>query len=67
MMLSELTPIIQELTQQPISFLGGLVSGSLRLSPDQEPLKSWLDQQGSNTTQPRSSPEDQAPQTINIE
>lgn len=67
MMLSELTPIIQELTQQPISFLGGLVSGSLRLSPDQEPLKSWLDQQGSKTTQPRSSPEDQAPQTINIE
>ncbi len=67
MMLSELTPIIQELTQQPISFFGGLVSGSLRLSPDQEPLKSWLDQQGSKTTQSGSSPEDQAPQTINIE
>ncbi|MFP4132626.1 MAG: hypothetical protein ACLFQP_02165 [Halothece sp.] len=67
MMLSELTPIIRELTQQPISFLGGLVSGSLRLSPDQEPLKSWLDQQGLQTTQSGSSPEDQAPQTINIE
>lgn len=67
MMLSELTPIFQELTQQPISFFGGVVSGSLRLSPDQEPLKSWLEQQGAKTTPARSSPGDQAPQTINIE
>lgn len=64
MFLSELTPIWKELTQQPISFFGGLLSGGLRLSPDQEPLKSWLEQQSS---QAGSSQGDQPPQTISID
>ncbi|PSO48438.1 MAG: hypothetical protein BRC33_09645 [Cyanobacteria bacterium SW_9_44_58] len=65
MFLSELTPIFQEFTQQPMSFLGGLVSGSLRLNPNQEPLKSWLAQQGGGQT--TSSPSNRPPQAINIE
>ena len=67
MFLSELTPIFKEFTQQPISFLGGLVSGSLRLNPNQEPLKSWLAQQGVNEPQTTPSQSNQPPQTINIE
>jgi len=45
MFLDELSPIWQELTQQPLSFLGGFVSGVLRLSLQDDPVKSWLDQQ----------------------
>jgi hypothetical protein len=66
MFLSELTPIWKEIVQQPISFLGGLVSGSLRLSPDQEPLKSWLEQQETPSSG-GASQDDQPPQTINID
>lgn len=63
MFLSELTPIWKELTQQPITFAGGLVSGILRLNPNQDPLKSWLEQEkGSARTQSNN-----APQSIDIE
>lgn len=67
MFLSELTPIFQEFTQQPISFMGGLVSGSLRLNPNQEPLKSWLAQQGARESETTPSPTNQAPKRIDIE
>jgi hypothetical protein len=43
--LDELAPFWKELTQQPVSFLGGFVSGMLRLSLQDDPIKSWLDQQ----------------------
>jgi hypothetical protein len=67
MFFSELTPILKELTQQPITFTGGLVSGILRLSPDQDPLKSWLSQQGATSSSSPPSDETHAPKTIDIE
>jgi len=50
MFLDELTPIFKELTQQPASFLGGLVSGIFRLNLADDPVKSWLDQQAGPST-----------------
>lgn len=67
MFFSELTPIFKELTQQPITFAGGLLSGMLRLSPNQDPLKSWLQQQGETTSSGGNRQGDQAPQSINID
>jgi hypothetical protein len=50
MFLDELTPIFKELTQQPASFLGGLVSGIFRLNLADDPVRSWLDQQAGPST-----------------
>lgn len=47
MFFDELAPIFKELTQQPVAFMGGLFSGLLRLNLADEPIKSWLDKQGS--------------------
>jgi hypothetical protein len=44
--MDELQPIFQEFVSQPLAFLGGLTSGLLRLNLDEDPLKSWLEQQG---------------------
>ena len=49
MFVDELTPIFKELTQRPVSFLGGFFSGFLRLNLPDEPVKSWLDQQSGST------------------
>jgi hypothetical protein len=46
MFLSELAPLIKELTQQPVAFCGGFVSGLLRLNLREEPARSWLFQSG---------------------
>ncbi|MBZ8182620.1 hypothetical protein [Oscillatoria salina] len=52
MFLNELSPLFQEFVQQPLAFTGGFFSGVFRLSLDEDPLKSWLEQQsGSNTSQ----------------
>ncbi|MEO1095156.1 MAG: hypothetical protein AAFX01_09670 [Cyanobacteria bacterium J06638_28] len=45
MFLDELTPVLQELTRQPVAFLGGFVSGVLRLDLGEDPVKSWLENQ----------------------
>ena len=45
MFMDELTPIFKQLTQHPVSFLGGFFSGLLRLNLSDEPVKSWLDQE----------------------
>ncbi|MBG1266678.1 hypothetical protein [Nostoc sp. WHI] len=45
MFISELSPIFKEFTQHPVSFVGGLFSGVLRLNLADDPVKSWLDQQ----------------------
>jgi hypothetical protein len=45
MFLDELTPFLQELTRQPVAFVGGFVSGVLRLDLSDDPVKSWLDNQ----------------------
>jgi len=48
MFLDELTPFLQELTRQPVAFVGGFVSGVLRLDLSDDPVKSWLDNQDVN-------------------
>lgn len=45
MFLEELTPILGQLTQHPVSFMGGFVTGLLRLNLSEDPVRSWLDQQ----------------------
>jgi hypothetical protein len=46
--MDELRPILQELVVQPLAFMGGLVSGFLRLDLKEDPLKSWLEKQGAS-------------------
>ncbi|MBU7585731.1 MAG: hypothetical protein KAF91_23085 [Nostoc sp. TH1S01] len=72
MFLDELSPIFKELTQHPVSFLGGFVSGVLRLNLKDDPVKSWLDQQRGVTSYTPSTTEANngkatGPQTISIE
>lgn len=45
MFMDELTPLVQELSKQPVAFLGGFFTGLLRLNLADDPVKSWLDQQ----------------------
>lgn len=45
MFLDELTPFLQELARQPVAFVGGFVSGVLRLDLAEDPVKSWLNNQ----------------------
>jgi hypothetical protein len=72
MFLDELIPVVKELIQQPIAFTGGFFSGLLRLNLNDDPVKSWIDQQaGSSSYTP---PEAEAknskstgPQSISID
>lgn len=71
MFLDELTPVVRELIGHPTAFLGGFVSGLLRLSLTDDPVRSWLNQQSGAT--PAANPADThhhnggGPQTIAIE
>ncbi len=72
MFLNELKPLFQEFTQHPVSFMGGLVSGMLRLNLNDDPVKSWLNQQGDYSTHTSVTTEAQngkssGPQSINID
>lgn len=71
MFFDELTPFVQELTRQPVAFLGGVVSGMLRLSLDDDPVKAWLDKQGASGPnsdgQTTSSDANGGPQKISID
>lgn len=75
MFIDELTPIFKQFTQHPVSFLGGFVSGLLRLSLADDPVKSWLDQQRTSRTYTNSTTEPTqahngktgGPQSISIE
>jgi hypothetical protein len=49
MFMDELTPVLKELTQYPIAFLGGFVSGLLGVKLTDDPVKSWLQEQGAST------------------
>ncbi|WP_017659849.1 hypothetical protein [Baaleninema simplex] len=42
MFFDELQPFVKEFASEPIAFLGGFVSGVLRLDLSEEPVKSWL-------------------------
>ena len=72
MFLDELTPVVKELIEQPAAFFGGFFSGVLRLNLNDDPVKTWLNQQtgytptnGSTTGTDNSKSE--GPQSITIE
>jgi len=72
MFFDELTPVLSELIQHPVSFMGGFFSGIFRLSLNDDPVKSWLDQQTGVTTSSSSTTEanngrSSGPQSISIE
>ncbi|MBE9079308.1 hypothetical protein IQ241_18740 [Romeria aff. gracilis LEGE 07310] len=69
MFVDELTPLMREMAHQPMAFLGGLCSGLLRLDLSDDPVKSWLNQQGASTTAavPDPSVTQQGPKSIDIE
>lgn len=73
MFVDELTPIFKEFTQHPVSFLGGLCSGLLRLNLNDDPVKSWLEQQGgsfaanTSTVNQHNNGRSSGPQSISIE
>lgn len=68
MFLDELQPLMKELIQQPIAFAGGFFSGLLRLKINDEPLKTWLEQQGMiNYPDNNSSNNGNSPQSIDID
>ena len=68
MFLTELSPLMKELTQQPVAFMGGFVSGLLKLNLNDDPIKSWLVKQGIDptTTTSVSAPAN-GPQSISID
>ncbi|OUC14731.1 MAG: hypothetical protein B0A82_10380 [Alkalinema sp. CACIAM 70d] len=68
MFLTELSPLVKELTQQPIAFMGGFVSGLLKLNLNDDPIKSWLVKQGIDPTMtvPTNAPST-GPQSISID
>ena len=69
MLLNELTPIFKELTKEPIAFCNGFISGVLRLDLNDDPLKTWLEQQAGytpTTERPKSS-NGREPQSIEID
>jgi hypothetical protein len=72
MFMDELSPIFQQLTKHPVSFMGGFFSGVLRLNLKDDPVKSWLDKQisysGSTTPTPEAhNGKANGPQQISIE
>ncbi len=69
MFFNEIQPVIKELIQQPVAFMGGFVSGILRLKVSEDPLKSWLEKQGiTSTTTEESAPSNgSGPQSIAID
>jgi hypothetical protein len=70
MFLDELTPVVREITSHPVAFLGGFFSGLFRLDLNEDPVKSWLDQQaGSSMSGSDGSPSSNGsgPQSISID
>lgn len=72
MFLDEITPLFQELTQQPVAFLGGFFSGIFRLNLADDPVKSWLDEHAGSTSYTTSSSSSangktSGPQSISID
>ena len=69
--MDELSPILKELSQQPVAFLGGFVSGVLKLNLNDDPVKTWLQQEGASIPQISSDSDDDnkgnGPQSITIE
>ena len=45
MFLDELSPLFQGMIEKPVAFVGGFVSGMLRLNLADDPVKGWLDKE----------------------
>jgi hypothetical protein len=69
MLLQELTPILKELSQEPIAFCSGFVSGLLHLNLTDDPVKTWLEKQAGfrATNNPSSSDSRKGPTSIDID
>lgn len=71
MFLDELSPLMREFAGHPAAFLGGLASGLLRLDLSDDPVKSWLEKQGTVPTPQANSDihsnNGDGPQSISIE
>jgi hypothetical protein len=72
MFMDEFSPVFKEILGHPVAFLGGFVSGLLRLNLAEDPVKSWLDQQSGATTGTTTSVDspnskNSGPQSISIE
>jgi hypothetical protein len=63
MLLQELTPILKELSKEPIAFCSGFMSGLLKLNLTDDPVKSWLEKQAGFTATTTK----KGPQSIDIE
>lgn len=69
MFLDELAPIVQEFLGQPGAFFGGFASGLLKLNLNDDPVKTWLEDQGADVSS-QSDDDDSSgkgPQTISID
>lgn len=69
MLLNELTPILQELTKEPVAFCSGFISGALRLNLTDDPVKTWLEKQAgfTPTSSQTESIDRNRPQSIDID
>jgi hypothetical protein len=68
MFVEELQPVVKELIQQPVAFLGGFVSGVLKLKVTDDPLRTWLEKQGMTSYPTTNTPGNgNRPQSITIE
>jgi hypothetical protein len=69
MLFNELTPILKELTKEPVAFCSGFVSGVLRLNLTDDPVKTWLEKQAgfTPTANPTDSSSQKRPQSIEID
>ena len=69
MFLDELTPIVQEMFGRPVAFLGGFASGLFNLNLADDPVKSWLENQGADVSDGGDDDDTsgKGPQTISID
>lgn len=69
--MDELMPVLKELSQQPVAFLGGFFSGLFRLNLADDPVRGWLDQQAGIPSSPATTTEvnngKTGPQSISID
>jgi hypothetical protein len=69
MFLNEITPILKEITKEPVAFCSGFVSGILRLNLSDDPVKTWLEKQAgfTPTSGESSTARPEKPKSINID
>ncbi len=60
---------MQEILGQPVAFFGGFASGLLKLNLADDPVKSWLENQGADVSSSNNDDNNsgKGPQTISID